>query len=391
MNRVYLDYAATTPADPRVIEVMCRFLGPEGCFGNAASNSHSFGWQARQAVENAREQVAALLGASPREIIWTSGATEAINLAVKGAASAQRRKGRHIVTCRTEHKAVLDSCHQLQRDGFEVTYLRPQSNGIIDPEKLSAALRKDTILVSVMHVNNETGVIQDIARIADLCAEKNILCHVDAAQSAGKLPIDLSAMAVNLMSFCAHKLYGPKGIGALYVRRRPPVSLQPLMHGGGHERGLRAGTLASHQIAAMGEACAIAAGEMAQQSERIGRLAARLWQRLTVLGDVVLNGDAEKRLPGILNLSFAGVDAEAVLLDLDGDDGGIALSSGSACTSASQEPSHVLQAMGYDDARIRGSLRISFGRFTTEKEIDYAGRKISDSVSRLRQLSPLVD
>jgi cysteine desulfurase len=383
---IYLDYAATTPVDPRVAALLGRYLTLAGIFGNPASTTHIFGRQAAQAVETARVQVAALINADPGDIIWTSGATEANNLALLGVMRAYSRKGRHLLTAKTEHKAVLDVCHWLERDGYKVTYLDPDPDGRIPLERVAAALRPDTVLASLMHVNNETGVIQDLAAIGGLTRERGVLLHVDAAQSAGKLPIDLHTLPVDLLSLSAHKLYGPKGIGALYVRQRPVrVRLEPLLYGGGQERGLRAGTLPTHQIAAMGEAFRIAREEMDVEQTWIRELRNRLWRALVALGQVALNGHAEQRVPGILNVSFGGITAEALLADTPE----IAVSTGSACTSASNEPSHVLRAMGCDAIRARGAVRFSLGRFTTVEEIDHAAQAISTAVQRLRELSPL--
>lgn len=377
---IYLDYAATTPADPRVASKMMQFLTLDGTFGNPASRSHRFGWQAEEAVDVARNQVAELVNADPREIIFTSGATESDNLALKGAAHAQRARGQHIITSQTEHKAVLDSCKQLESEGFTVTYLTPPANGIITPDAVRAALRDDTVLVSLMHVNNEIGVIQDIAAIGELCRARDILFHVDATQSVGKLPIDLSELQVDLMSFSAHKLYGPKGIGALYVRRKPKVTIDAQMHGGGHERGMRSGTLPVHQIVGMGEAFHLAREAQESEMARLATLRARLWQGLSALDGVQLNGDLAQSAPNILNISFAGVDGESLIMALKD----LALSSGSACTSASMEPSYVLRAIGLDEALAHSSLRFSLGRFTTEEEIDYAIALVQKVVSRLR-------
>ncbi len=382
---IYLDYSATTPVDPRVAEKMMGYLTPDGHFGNPASRSHAFGWAADEAVKEARKQVAELINADPREIIWTSGATESDNLALKGVAHFNRRKGKHIVTCKTEHKAVLDSCRQLEREGFEVTYLDPEPNGLIDLAKLEAALRDDTILVSIMHVNNEIGVIQDIAAIGEITRERGIVFHVDAAQSAGKVAIDTQALKVDLMSFSAHKIYGPKGIGALYVRRKPRVRLEAQMHGGGHERGLRSGTLATHQIVGMGEAFRIAREEMAQENERIRRLRDRLWQGMQDMEEIYLNGDMERRIAGNLNVSFNFIEGESLIMALKD----IAVSSGSACTSASLEPSYVLRALGRSDELAHSSIRFTIGRFTTEEEIDYTVKLIREKVAKLRELSPL--
>jgi cysteine desulfurase len=381
---IYLDYAATTPVDPRVVDQLYRYLTLEGVFGNPASRSHAFGRAAAQAVEAAREQVAALINADPGEIVWTSGATESNNLAIKGAAHYYRNRGRHLVTCKTEHKAVLDPCRQLEREGWQVTYLDPQPTGLLDVDKLAAALRADTVLVSLMQVNNETGVIQDLEAIAQLTRSRGVLLHVDAAQSAGKVPIDLTILPVDLLSLSAHKLYGPKGIGALYVRRRPRVRLEAQIHGGGQERGLRAGTLATHQIVGMGEAFRIAHQEMVADNTRIHRLRERLWQGIQ--GEAIyLNGDPERRVAGILNVSFNYVDSEALRMALPE----IAVSSGSACTSANAEPSHVLQALGCSRSRLRGAIRFSLGRFTTLEAIDYAIESVNKAVRRLRELSPL--
>lgn len=379
---IYLDYAATTPADPRVASKMMQFLTLDGTFGNPASRSHRFGWQSEEAVDVARNQIAELVNADPREIVFTSGATESDNLAIKGAAHAHQARGKHIITSQTEHKAVLDSCQQLEREGFTVTYLTPAANGIVSPEQLRAALRDDTILVTLMHVNNETGVVQDIAALGELCREREILFHVDATQSVGKLPIDLSQLPVDLMSFSAHKLYGPKGIGALYVRRKPRVQIAAQIHGGGHERGMRSGTLPVHQIVGMGEAYRIAAGERETEMTRLRALRDRLWQGISVLPDVTLNGDPHQRAPNILNISFADVEGESLIMALKD----LALSSGSACTSASLEPSYVLRALGVSEELAHSSLRFSLGRFTTEEEIDYAIALVQKSVTRLRAL-----
>jgi len=384
---IYMDYSATTPVDPRVAEKMCGYLTPEGRFGNPASRSHSFGWEAEEAVDEARRQVAALVKADPKEIVWTSGATESDNLAIKGVAHFYHKRGRHIVTAKTEHKAVLDTCRHLERAGFEVTYLDPRPDGLIDMAKLEAALRDDTILVSIMHVNNEIGVIQDIAGIGELTRAHKILFHVDAAQSAGKVPIDLERMKIDLMSFSAHKIYGPKGIGALYVRRKPRVRLEAQLHGGGHERGMRSGTLATHQIVGMGEAFRIAYSEMATENERVLALCHRLWDGLKDLEQVVLNGDRDRRVAGNLNLSFAFVEGESLIMALKD----LAVSSGSACTSASLEPSYVLRALGREDELAHSSIRFSLGRFTTSEEVDFAVGKIREQVARLRELSPLWD
>lgn len=382
---IYLDYSATTPVDPRVAEKMCTYLTPDGKFGNPASRSHSFGWEADEAVEQARADVAALVNADPKEIVWTSGATESDNLAIKGAAHFYRKQGRHIVTVKTEHKAVLDSCRQLEREGFELTYLSPESNGLLDLGKLEAALRDDTTLVSVMHVNNEIGVIQDIAAIGEICRARKILFHVDAAQSAGKVPIDLKEMKVDLMSFSAHKIYGPKGIGALYVRRKPRARIEAQMHGGGHERGMRSGTLATHQIVGMGEAFRIAREEMAQENARILALRNRLYEGLKDIEEVYVNGDLEQRVAGNLNISFNFVEGESLIMALKD----LAVSSGSACTSASLEPSYVLRAIGRNDELAHSSIRFTIGRFTTEAEIDYTIELVHQKIGKLRELSPL--
>ncbi len=382
---IYMDYAATTPVDPRVAEKMMAYLTPDGMFGNPASRSHPFGWDAEKAVEEARAEVAALINADPKEIVWTSGATESDNLAIKGVAHFYQKKGRHIITCKTEHKAVLDTCRQLEREGFEVTYLDPEPSGLVDMAKLEAALRKDTILVSIMHVNNEVGVIQDIAAIGELTRSRGVLFHVDAAQSAGKVPIDLQQMKVDLMSFSGHKIYGPKGVGALYVRRKPRVRIEAQMHGGGHERGMRSGTLPTHQIVGMGEAFRIARAEMAAENERLRMLRDRLWDGIKDMEEVYLNGDAEHRVAGNLNVSFAFVEGESLMMSLKD----IAVSSGSACTSASLEPSYVLRALGRKDELAHSSLRLSLGRFTTEEEVDYAVEQIRTAVQKLRELSPL--
>jgi cysteine desulfurase len=384
---IYMDYAATTPMDPRVAEKMMQYLTPDGEFGNPASRSHAYGWNAEAAVEEARKQVAALVNADPKEIIWTSGATESDNLAIKGVAHFYAKKGKHVITCKTEHKAVLDSCRQLEREGFEVTYLDPEASGLIDLAKLAAAIRDDTILISIMHVNNELGVIQDIEAIGDLARAKGIVFHVDAAQSAGKVPIDLATLKVDLMSFSGHKIYGPKGIGALYVRRKPRVRLEAQMHGGGHERGMRSGTLATHQIVGMGEAFRIAREEMAADNARIGQLRDRLLAGVQDLEEVYVNGDMAHSVPNILNISFNYVEGESLIMALKD----IAVSSGSACTSASLEPSYVLRALGRNDELAHSSIRFSIGRFTTEEEIDYAVAHVREAIAKLRELSPLWD
>ncbi len=382
---IYLDYAATTPVDPRVAEKMMQYLTLDGIFGNPASRSHKFGWQAEEAVDIARNDIAALVGADPREIVFTSGATESDNLALKGAANFYQKKGKHIITCKTEHKAVLDTCRQLEREGFEVTYLAPQSNGIIDLKQLEAAMREDTILVSIMHVNNEIGVVQDIAEIGEMCRSRGIIFHVDATQSVGKLPIDLSKLKVDLMSFSAHKVYGPMGIGALFVRRKPRIRIEAQQHGGGHERGMRSGTLPVHQIAGMGEAYRIAKEEMESEAARLRSLRLRLWNGIKDIEEVYLNGDLENGAPGILNVSFNYVEGESLIMALKD----LAVSSGSACTSASLEPSYVLRALGMNDELAHSSIRFSLGRFTTEEEIDYAIALVRKSIGRLRDLSPL--
>jgi cysteine desulfurase len=373
--------------DPRVAEQMMHYLTLQGKFGNPASRSHKFGWEAEQAVEIAREQVAALIKADAKDIIWTSGATESNNLAIKGIAHFYHKKGKHIVTAKTEHKAVLDTCRALEKEGFEVTYLDPEPNGLIDLEKLAAALRPDTILVSLMHVNNEIGVITDIAAIGQLTRSKGIFFHVDAAQSAGKIPIDLTQMQVDLMSFSAHKIYGPKGAGALYVRRKPKVRLEPLIHGGGHERGLRSGTLATHQCVGMGMAFEIAQQEMDSETRRLKQLRDKLWDGLKDMEQIFINGDLTQRIPGNLNISFNFVEGESLLMGLRD----LAVSSGSACTSATLEPSYVLRALGRSDELAHSSIRFTLGRFTTEADIDYAIPLIREKVGKLRELSPLWD
>jgi cysteine desulfurase len=382
---IYLDYSATTPVDPRVADKMCQYLTLDGEFGNPASRSHQFGWHAEEAVEEARANVAALIGADPKEIVWTSGATESDNLAIKGVASFYGKKGKHIVTCKTEHKAVLDTCRQLEREGFEVTYLDPEPNGLLDLGKLRAAIRPDTILVSVMHVNNEIGVIQDLAAIGKITRERGVLFHSDAAQSTGKVPIDVNAMNVDLLSMSAHKTYGPKGVGALYVRRKPRVRLEAQMHGGGHERGMRSGTLATHQCVGMGEAFRLAREEMATENERIRALRNRLLNTLKDMPEVYVNGDLEHRVAHNLNMSFNFVEGESLIMALKD----IAVSSGSACTSASLEPSYVLRALGRNDELAHSSIRFTIGRFTTQEEIDYAAALVREKVMKLRELSPL--
>ena len=382
---IYLDYSATTPVDPRVAETMCSYLTPDGQFGNPASRSHAFGWNAEAAVEEARGNVAALVNADPREIVWTSGATESDNLAIKGAAHFYKQKGKHIVTVKTEHKAVLDSCRQLEREGFEVTYLDPQPDGLLDLDTFRQALRDDTVVASVMHVNNEIGVIQDIAALGEICRERKVVFHVDAAQSPGKVPIDLQQLKVDLMSFSAHKIYGPKGIGALYVRRKPRVRLEAQMHGGGHERGMRSGTLPVHQIVGMGEAFRIAKQEMAEENARILALRNRLYEGLKDIEEVYVNGDLDHRTAGNLNVSFNFVEGESLIMALKD----LAVSSGSACTSASLEPSYVLRALGRSDELAHSSIRFTIGRFTTEQEIDYAIELVKRKIGKLRDLSPL--
>jgi cysteine desulfurase len=380
---IYLDYSATTPVDPRVAQKMSDCLLTEGNFGNPSSRSHVYGWLAEEAVEEARTQVAKLLNCDAREIVWTSGATEADNLAIKGVAEAQGASRRHIVTSVIEHKAVLDTCAYLETKGFEVTYLKPGASGIIEPEQVAAALRADTLLVSLMHVNNEIGVINDIAAIGELCRTAGVVFHVDAAQSAGKIPIDLALMKVDLMSLAAHKMYGPKGIGVLYVRRAPPVRIAPQIHGGGHERGMRSGTLATHQIVGMGEAARILRENMATENARIAALRNRLWAHLKQLPGVQVNGDIDRRLPGNLNVAFAGVDGETLITALDD----IAVSTGSACTSATVEPSYVLRAIGVPDELAHASLRFTVGRFTTEADVERAARRVVEVVQRLRERS----
>ncbi|MGB0360622.1 MAG: IscS subfamily cysteine desulfurase [Endozoicomonas sp.] len=384
---VYLDYSATTPVDPRVAEKMIQCLSLEGNFGNPASRSHLFGWKAEEAVEDARRQVADLILADPREIVWTSGATESDNLAIKGVAHFYSKKGKHIITSKIEHKAVLDTCRQLEREGFEVTYLEPGSDGLITPEMVEKALRDDTILVSLMHVNNEIGVINDIEAIGEITRTRKIVFHVDAAQSAGKIPLNMETMKVDLLSISAHKLYGPKGIGALFVRRKPRIRIEAQMHGGGHERGMRSGTLPTHQIVGMGEACRLAAEEMNAEKVRLTALKNRALSLFADLEEVHLNGSAEQRVPGILNISFAFVEGESLMMSLKD----LAISSGSACTSASLEPSYVLRALGLSDELAHSSLRISLGRFTTEAEVDHAAQEIRVAVNKLRELSPLWD
>lgn len=383
----YMDYSATTPVDARVAKKMAACLTMEGNFGNAASRSHYYGWQAEKAIDTARNQVASLVGADPREIVWTSGATESDNLAIKGIAHFYHKRGKHIITLKTEHKAVLDTCRQLEREGFEVTYLDPMANGLLDLEVFKAALREDTILVSIMHVNNEVGVIQDIQTIGDICRENKTFFHVDAAQSAGKVAIDLESLPVDLMSFSAHKIYGPKGMGALYVRRKPRVRIEAQMHGGGHERGMRSGTLATHQIVGMGEAFAIAEAEMAEENVKIEKLRDRLLAGFADMEEVVINGDMKSRIPGNLNISFNYVEGESLMMAISD----VAVSSGSACTSASLEPSYVLRALGLSDELAHSSIRFTIGRYTTEDEVDEAITLVREKVQKLRDLSPLWD
>ncbi len=387
MLPIYFDYSSTTPVDPRVAKVMMECLTLEGNFGNPASRSHVFGWRAEEAIEQARQHVADLVKCDPREIVWTSGATESDNLALKGVAHFYQTRGKHIITSKIEHKAVLDSCRQLEREGFEVTYLDPDTKGLIQPEAVAAAIRPDTILISIMHVNNEIGVINDIQAIGAVARAHKVLFHVDAAQSTGKVDIDVDAMNVDLMSFCAHKTYGPKGVGALYVRRKPRVRLEAQMHGGGHERGMRSGTLPTHQIAGMGEAFRIARLEMHAESQRIQALRDRLLKGLEGLEEMYVNGDLEQRVVSNLNISFNYVEGESLIMALKD----LAVSSGSACTSASLEPSYVLRALGLNDEMAHSSLRFTIGRFTTEADIDYAVGKVREAVAKLRELSPLWD
>ena len=384
---IYLDYASTTPVDPIVADKMMQFLTPTGQFGNPASRSHVFGWQAEAAVEDARTDVATLIGADPREIVWTSGATEANNLAIKGCAHFNQRKGKHVITSRIEHKAVLDTTRQLEREGWEVTYLDPDANGLIQPQMVADAIREDTTVVSIMHVNNELGTLNDIAAIGKICRERKVFFHVDAAQSAGKTPIDVEAMYVDMMSFSAHKIYGPKGIGALYVRRKPRVRIEAQMHGGGHERGMRSGTLPTHQIVGMGEAFKLGFKNLAEESARIDALRTKLWEGVSDMEEVYLNGSEDQHVPGIVNISFAFVEGESLIMALRD----LAVSSGSACTSASLEPSYVLRALGLNDEMAHSSIRFSIGRYTTEQDIDSAIAKVRHAVEKLRELSPLWD
>jgi cysteine desulfurase len=384
---IYLDYSATTPIDERVVTEMLKYMGPESSFGNPASRSHSYGWTAEAAVEQARKHIADLVGANPKEIIFTSGATESDNLAIKGVAHFNQKRGKHIVTCKTEHKAVLDSCRQLEREGYEVTYLDPMENGLLDLDTFEKALRDDTTLVSIMHVNNEIGVIQDIEAIGKICRERKIIFHVDAAQSPGKVEINLEELPVDLMSFSAHKIYGPKGIGALYVQRKPRVRLEAQMHGGGHERGMRSGTLATHQIVGMGEAFRIANEEMASENERLLKLRNKLYDGVKDMEEVYINGDIDHRIAGNINISFNYVEGESLLMALKD----LAISSGSACTSASLEPSYVLRALGRNDELAHSSIRFTMGRYTTEEEIDRTIKYVRTAVEKLRELSPLWD
>ncbi|MDN3653876.1 IscS subfamily cysteine desulfurase [Thalassotalea ponticola] len=382
---IYLDYSATTPTDKRVAEKMMQYLTTDGCFGNPASRSHKFGWQAEEAVDIARNQIAELINADPREIVFTSGATESDNLAIKGAAHFYGKKGKHIITSKTEHKAVLDTCRELERQGYEVTYLEPEADGLIDLAKLEAAMRDDTVLVSIMHVNNEIGVIQDVASIGELCRSRKIVFHVDAAQSVGKIPVDLQELKIDLLSISAHKMYGPKGIGALYVRRKPRIRLEAQMHGGGHERGMRSGTLPTHQIVGFGEACRIAKDEMQQDLEHVTAMRDRLWAGIKDMEQVFVNGDFKQRYPGNLNVSFNFVEGESLIMALKD----LAVSSGSACTSASLEPSYVLRALGLNDELAHSSIRFSFGRYTKPEEVDYAVDLIKNAINHLREMSPL--
>jgi cysteine desulfurase len=383
VHPVYLDYSATTPVDPRVVDKMVPWLYDH--YGNPASRSHSFGWEAEEAVEQARADVAALVNADPREIVWTSGATESNNLSIKGAAHFYAERGKHVITLKTEHKAVLDPCRELEREGYEVTYLDVMENGLVDLEVLKAAIRPDTVLVSIMFVNNEIGVIQPIEAIGEICRDKGIIFHVDAAQATGKVEIDLQKLKVDLMSFCAHKTYGPKGIGALYIRRKPRVRIEAQMHGGGHERGFRSGTLATHQIVGMGESFRLAKLEMKTENERIRMLRDRLWKGISEIEEVYLNGDLESRVPHNLNVSFNYVEGESLIMAVKE----LAVSSGSACTSASLEPSYVLRALGRNDELAHSSIRFTLGRFTTEEEIDFAVDLLKRRVDKLRDMSPL--
>jgi cysteine desulfurase len=380
---VYLDYSSTTPVDPRVVDKMVPWLYEQ--FGNPASRSHAYGWDAEAAVEQARVDVAALVNADPREIVWTSGATESNNLAIKGAAAFYAERGKHVITVKTEHKAVLDPCRELERQGYDVTYLNVQENGLLDLDVFKAALRPDTVLVSIMFVNNEIGVIQDIEAIGEICRERGIVFHVDAAQATGKVVIDLQHLKVDLMSFCAHKTYGPKGIGALYVRRKPRIRIESQMHGGGHERGFRSGTLATHQIVGMGECFKLAQAEMATDNERVRMLRDRMWAGMSSIEDVYLNGDFDQRVPHNLNISFNYVEGESLIMAVKE----LAVSSGSACTSASLEPSYVLRALGRNDELAHSSIRFTIGRFTTEQDVDFAIELLKARVDKLRMMSPL--
>ncbi|NKF52414.1 IscS subfamily cysteine desulfurase [Shewanella sp. WXL01] len=382
---IYLDYAATTPVDPRVADKMVKHMTMDGVFGNPASRSHRYGWQAEEAVDIARNQIADLINADHREIVFTSGATESSNLAIKGIAHFYHKKGKHIITSKTEHKATLDTCRQLEREGFEVTYLEPEANGIIPLSRIEEAMREDTILVSIMHVNNEIGVVHDVTEIGELCRSKKIFFHMDAAQSAGKLPIDVQEMKVDLISISGHKMYGPKGIGALYVRRKPRIRLESQMHGGGHERGMRSGTLATHQIVGFGEAAAVAKQDMESDNARIRQLRDKLWNGIKHIEETYINGDMEQRYSGIFNVSFNFVEGESLMMALKD----LAVSSGSACTSASLEPSYVLRALGLNDEMAHSSIRFSIGRFTTDEEIDHAIKTITESIDKLRAMSPL--
>ena len=382
---IYFDYSATTPVDKRVAEKMMQYMTTDGFYGNPASRSHKFGWQAEEAVDIARNQIADMINADPREIVFTSGATESNNLAIKGAANFYNKRGKHVITCKTEHKAVLDTCRELERQGYEVTYLDPEANGLIDLHKLADAMRDDTILVSIMHINNEIGVVQDIAEIGEMCRQRKIIFHVDAAQSAGKVVVDMQHLKVDMLSISAHKMYGPKGIGALYVSRKPRIRLESQMHGGGHERGMRSGTLPTHQIVGLGEACRIATLEMADDLVHVTKMRDRLWAGVNQMEQVFVNGDFDKRFAGNLNISFNFVEGESLIMALKD----LAVSSGSACTSASLEPSYVLRALGLNDEMAHSSIRFSFGRFTTEEEIDYAIALIQKSIGHLRDMSPL--
>jgi cysteine desulfurase len=387
LTPTYMDYSSTTPVDQRVAKKMAKYLTMEGDFGNPASRSHFYGWQAEKAVDEARNQVADLVGADPREIVWTSGATESNNLAIKGIAHFYEKRGKHIITLKTEHKAVLDTCRQLEREGFEVTYLDPLPNGLLDMDVFKKTIREDTILASIMHVNNEIGVIQDLQAIGDICRENKVFFHVDAAQSVGKLEINLESLPVDLMSFSAHKIYGPKGMGALYVSRKPRVRLEAQMHGGGHERGMRSGTLATHQIVGIGEAFAIAKAEMKDEGIRVQKLRDRLLAGFSDMEEVVVNGDLEQRISGNLNISFNYVEGESLMMAISD----VAVSSGSACTSSSLEPSYVLRALGLTDELAHSSIRFSVGRYTTEKDVDDAITLVREKVQKLRDLSPLWD